>query len=89
MSNPFEALESRLSNIESLLLDIKNKPEATENKLHSVKSLALLSNVHELTIRNWIKEGKIQAKKIGGRILIEQSQFEKGLQEIKSLKYKR
>ena len=89
MSNPFEALETRLSNIESLLLDIKNKPKETENKLHSVKSLALLSGVSELSIRNWIKEGKIQAKKIGGRILIEQSQFEKGLQEVKSLKYKR
>ena len=89
MSNPFEALENRLSNIENLLLDIKHKPEKTENKLHSVKSLALLSNVSELSIRNWIKEGKIQAKRIGGRILIEQSQFEKGLQEVKSLKYKR
>jgi excisionase family DNA binding protein len=89
MSNPFESLETRLSNIESLLLDIKNKPEETENKLHSVKSLSLFSGVSELTIRNWIKEGKIQAKKIGGRILIEQSQFEKGLEEVKSLKYKR
>ena len=89
MYNPFEALETRLSNIESLLLDIKNKPEETENKLHSVKSLALLSGVSELSIRNYIKEGKIQAKRIGGRILIEQSQFEKGLQEVKSLKYKR
>jgi hypothetical protein len=91
MYNPFEALETRLSNIESLLLDIKNKPEETENKLHlhSVKSLALLSNVHELTIRNWIKEGKIQAKTIGNRIFIDQKQFEQGLKEVKSLKYKR
>lgn len=89
MSNPFEALESRLSNIESLLLDIKNKPEETVNKLYTVNSLSLYADVSELTIRNWIKEGKIQAKKIGGRILIEQSQFEKGLQEVKSLKYKR
>ena len=89
MSNPFEALENRLSNIESLLLDIKSTPKETENKLHSVKSLALFSGVSELTIRNWIKEGKIQAKKIGGKILIEQTQFAKGLEEVKSLKYKR
>lgn len=89
MINPFQTLEDYLARIENLLLDIKNKPEATENKLHSVKSLALLSGVSELSIRNYIKEGKIQAKRIGGRILIEQSQFEKGLQEVKSLKYKR
>jgi excisionase family DNA binding protein len=89
MNNPFESLDRRLSNIESLLLDIKHKPEETENKLHSVKSLALFSGVSELTIRNWIKEGKIQAKKIGGKILIEQTQFANGLEEVKSLKYKR
>lgn len=89
MYNPFEALETRLSNIENLLLDIKHKPEETVNKLYTVNSLSLYADVSELTIRNWIKEGKIQAKRIGGRILIEQSQFEKGLQEVKSLKYKR
>lgn len=89
MVNPFESIETRLSNIENLLLDIKHKPKETENKLHSVKSLSLFSGVSELTVRNWIKEGKIQAKKIGGRILIEQTQFAKGLEEVKSLKYKR
>ena len=89
MSNPFESIETRLSNIENLLLDIKHKPEETENKLHSVKSLALLSGVSELTVRNWITEGKIQAKTIGNRIFIDQKQFEQGLKEVKSLKYKR
>jgi hypothetical protein len=89
MINPFQTLEDYLARIENLLLDIKNKPKETENKLHSVKSLALLSGVHELTIRNWIKEGKIQAKTLGSRIFIDQDQFEQGLKEVKSLKYKR
>jgi DNA-binding GntR family transcriptional regulator len=89
MSNPFESIESRLSNIENLLLDIKHQPKETENKLHSVKSLATLSGVSELTVRNWIKRGIITAKQIGRRLFIEQSQFDKGLQEVKSLKYKR
>jgi excisionase family DNA binding protein len=89
MSNPFEALENRLSNIENLLLDIKHKPEATENKLYSVAQLANYAGVSELTIRNWITEGKIQAKRIGRRLFIEQTQFAKGLEEVKSLKYKR
>lgn len=89
MYNPFESIENRLSNIETLLLDIKHKPKETENKLHSVKSLASLSGVSELTVRNWISEGKITAKRIGRRLFIEQNQFDKGLQEVKSLKYKR
>ena len=89
MSNPFESIETRLSNIENLLLDIKHKPKETENKLHSVKSLSVLSGVSELTVRNWITDGKIQAKRIGRRLFIEQTQFAKGLEEVKSLKYKR
>lgn len=66
-----------------------NSFNKTEKKLHSVKSLAKFAGVSELTIRNWISEGKIQAKQIGRRIFIEESQFSKGLQEVKSLKYKR
>ncbi len=89
MNNPFESIENRLSNIENLLLDIKHKPEEIENQLHSVKSLAALSGVSQLTVRNWIIEGKIQAKRMGRRLFIEQSQFTKGLKEVKSLKYKR
>jgi excisionase family DNA binding protein len=92
-SNPFESIDTRLSNIENkienIFLNFNNKPKETENKLYSVKSLASHSGVHELTIRNWISEGKIQAKRIGRRLFIEQNQFEKGLQEVKSLKYKR
>lgn len=89
MSNPFQTLEDYLARIEVLLLDIKNPPKETENKLHSVKSLSISVGVSELTVRNWIAEGKIKAKRIGRKIFIEQSQFEKGLEDVKSLKYKR
>lgn len=89
MSNPFESLHARLLNIESLLLDIKHPPQNAENKLFSVKELSEYAGVSELTVRNWIIEGKVKAKKIGRRLFIEQSQFEKGLTEVKSLKYKR
>ena len=89
MNNPFELLEARLFNIESLLLDIKHPPVETEVKLLSVKELSAYAGVSQLTVRNWIIEGKIQAKRIGRRILIDQKQFEAGLSEVKSLKYKR
>lgn len=89
MQNPFEILENRLSKIEDLLIQLQEKPVETENKLLSVKSLAKLASVSELTVRNWISEGKVQAKRIGRRMFIEQSQFISGLEEVKSLKYKR
>lgn len=89
MNNPFETIQNDLSTIKNLLLDIKNKPEPTENKMLSVKELSDYAGTSELTIRNWIKEGKVKAKQIGRRILIDKSQFEDGLTEVKSLKYKR
>lgn len=89
MSNPFETIDQRLSNIENLLLDIKHNPKEETEKIYSVKELAEYAGVSELSIRNWILEGKIQAERIGRKILIKQSQFEKGLEEVKSLKYKR
>jgi excisionase family DNA binding protein len=89
MSNPFESLEARLSKIEALLFEIKNKEVKTESKLFSVSQLAKFAGVSELSIRNWIIEGKIEAKRIGRRIFIDQKQFDEGLQEVKSLKYKR
>jgi hypothetical protein len=89
MNNPFQTLEEYLSRIENLLLDIQNKQKDVKIKRYSVKSLASSIDVSELSIRNWIKEGKIQATRIGGRIFIDEAQFVNGLVEVKSLKYKR
>jgi excisionase family DNA binding protein len=88
MNNPFLDLDKRLENIEKLLLAL-NEPVMAERTLHSVKSLAKELQVAELTIRNWIKDGKLVAQKIGGRIFISLEEFQQGLSEIKSLKYKR
>ena len=89
MENPFSTIETRLNNIEKLLFSIQNPQQKAEVKLHSVKSLAKYAGVSELSIRNYIKEGKIKAKQIGRRIFIDEKQFEAGLSEVKSLKYKR
>jgi excisionase family DNA binding protein len=89
MENPFEQIDNRLRNIENLLQQLSSTPKAIEEKIYSVKELAVLSGVSELSIRNWIAAGKIEAKRIGRRIFIEQSQFENALNDVKSLKYKR
>ncbi len=58
-------------------------------KMYSVKELAKYCGVAELTVRNWISEGKVKAKTIGRRIFIEEEEFQKALSEVKSLKYQR
>ena len=85
-------IESLIDRIAIKTLEIFNNNQVqqkTETKLYSVKELAIYAGVSELSIRNYIKAGKIKAKRIGRRILIDEKQFEAGLQEVKSLKYKR
>jgi len=75
----FARLEKLINNIQ--------KPQ--NPKMHSVKELAKFCGVAELTVRNWITEGKVKAKTIGRRIFIEEEEFQRALSEVKSLKYQR
>lgn len=90
MNNPFEAINERLSNIENLLLAIKHKPvEEEKSKNLTVKETAEYLKVSEQSIHNYIKRGFISAQKVGRILLINRSDLENALTEVKSLKYKR
>lgn len=90
MNNPFEILNERLANIESLLLEIKHKPEEEEKSENlTVKETAELLKVSEQSVHNYIKRGLIPATKIGRILLIKRADLDNALTEVKSLKYKR
>lgn len=90
MNNPFKTIDDRLSNIETLLLDIKHKPkEDLSNKRYSIKECAELLGVIPLTIRNHIKSGNIKAERFGRKYYILHSELFNAFNEVKSLKYKR
>ena len=90
MINPFESIDSRLNNIESLLLDIKHQPkEDLSNKRYSIKEAADLLGVVTLTIRNHIRNGSLKAERFGHKYYILHSELYNALNEVKSLKYKR
>lgn len=90
MSNPFEAINERLSNIETLLLDIKHKPiEEEKSENLTVKETAELLKVSEQSVHNYIKRGSLPAQKVGRILLIKRTDIDQSLQEVKSLKYRR
>lgn len=90
MQNPFEAINQRLSNIETLLLDIKHKPlEEVKPENLTVKETAEVLKVSEQSVHNYIKKGFLPAKKLGRILLINRADLDDALAEVKSLKYKR
>lgn len=78
--NAFQRLEDKINTLQSA----NRKP-----KKYSVKELAEHCGVSELTIRNWITNGKVKAERIGRRIFISEEEFQRALSEVKSLKYRR
>lgn len=48
---------------------------AVEDNYLSVKQVAYILKVHPLTVRRYIKEGKLKAVKVGGNVRIKESQL--------------
>ena len=90
MTNPFETINLRLSNIETLLLDIKHKPiEEEKSENLTVKETAEVLKVSKQSIHNYIRKGFLPAQKLGRILLIKRIDLDNALKEVKSLKYKR
>lgn len=90
MNNPFEAITERLSIIENLLLEIRQKPfEEKQPENCTIKETAQLLKVSEQSIHNYVKRGFLPAQKLGRILLVKRTDIDKALKEVKSLKYKR
>lgn len=81
MSNPFETIDKRLSNIENLLLDIKHNPATTETKSVEKNDLIVrkealeLLNISSSTLWLYEKEGKIQGYGVKGKRYYKRSEI--------------
>lgn len=69
---------------------IKFQPQQTKsNKYLTRKEVSVLLNISLPTLNEYTKSGKIKGRRIGGRVLYLESDIEKALTEIETLKYKR
>lgn len=80
MTNPFDALEERLTNIESLLLDLKQSQSKKEEKpqtelIRRKEARQLLGGISNPTIINYEKRGLIKSVRIGGTILYDRNEI--------------
>lgn len=89
MNNPFETILEYLHRLEKKVDRIELKTKEPTPQLYTVKEFSELTDSSEQTVRLWIKKGLIKGEKLGRKIYINESQFQEGLQEVKSLKFKR
>jgi excisionase family DNA binding protein len=77
MNNPFEVIEARLSNIESLILDLKHQPEKSNQqdsseKLLTIKEAAELLSLTVPTIYSKVSKGELPVMKRSKRLYFSQ-----------------
>jgi len=79
MNNPFSEIDARLSNIETLLLDLKHKPQPTPPgpvteptntppPLMNIREAAAFLDLTVPTLYSYVHEGKIPFYKPGKRL---------------------
>lgn len=88
--NPFQNIDQRLTNIESLLLELKhsNQPIKKEENL-TVDEVAEFLKVSKQSVYSYIKKGTLKAKRVNRSFLISRADLEEATKDVKSLKYQR
>lgn len=87
MSNPFDIFDARLSNIETLLLDIKHDQKTTlqtrdkNNDLLTIKQAAEFLNSAASTIYGKVNKKVIPHMKRGGRLYFSRIELMQWIQE--------
>jgi len=88
MSNPFDIIETRLKNIENLLLNppkvnTENIVKKNDNKLLTKQEACKLLSISIPTLNSRMKKGLIVGYRLDRRIYFKSSEIEQSLKPIK------
>ncbi len=80
MTNPFEVIETRLSNIENLILDLKHKPQTVdtseqEDEFLTIQQAAKLLHLSVPTMYGKTHRNELPFMKRGKRVLFSKKQL--------------
>ncbi len=88
MNNPFETIDARLSNIECLILDMKQTSKEQplnnneEENLIKIEDVCRIFNVSQVTIHSYKKRGLIPFYRISNKIYFKRSEVIASLNKI-------
>lgn len=80
MTNPFELIDARLSNIETLLLDLKHQPQQVEptaipDQLLTIQQAAELLHLSVPTLYSKVSKRELPCMKRGKRLYFSQNEL--------------
>ena len=84
---PEELKDMIITDLKIELENIINRANEQEN--YSVDEVSNLINCSKQSVYNYIKKGWLSASKIGRNYIIQKSDLESALKEVKSLRYRR
>jgi len=93
MQNPFDSIETRLSNIETLLLDIRQDPkQATPTQtmecktLFSIRELSEFIGCSTVTAQKFKNDGRIPFRQVGRKVMFDTCEVLKAMDQTKKKK---
>ncbi|MFR9577800.1 MAG: helix-turn-helix domain-containing protein [Rikenellaceae bacterium] len=95
MVNPFETIEKRLNSLETTLSHLcgaiseKQENAPIDETYLTRKETAARLRVSLVTLTEWVNRSRLNAYKIGGRVLFRESEVESALSRIVPLKTRR
>ena len=85
-------LKDLLNSIGELIdrkLEQKKLPQSKQNNYLSRQEVCKLLKISLPTLNDWSKLGRLQAYKMGNRVLYKQDEVENSLHQVSSLKFKK
>lgn len=88
MTNPFETLDARLSNIENILLDLKNIPKAPSTeappdfKYIPIQDIFKKKICSKPTFYEHLKKGEFTLYKFGNKSFVDSEEFLKAFHKV-------
>jgi hypothetical protein len=93
MTNPFEQIDARLSNMESILLDLKHSqakelaketPSSIDkDTLHTVPETEKILKTSRVSLDKWVKAGLLKKTRVNTRVRYRQSDIDNFLNNHK------
>lgn len=87
MHNPFQEIQTKLTDLEKILVEMKSiiKPPPNEEPIHYLtrEEVSQLLRINPSSVFNWTKNGTLKSYQMGGRVYYKRKDIDEAMVELK------